>query len=494
MNPNRTGQRSETPLAKIMAPDSIAIVGASNTTNKMGTIQYLNLLHSGFPGEVFLVHPREEKIFGKKVYPSIANLPYAPDLALLVVPPLLTPSLLEEFGKLGTRHAIVISGGYKETGREGEEIQEQLASVARRYGICFVGPNCVGVINAQLPLNATVTPMQAPAGHLSIISQSGTYVAQTLSGLRRQGIRISKAISVGNEANIDIVDCLEYLEQDEETRAIGIYIECIRRPRLFLEVARRMSPHKPIVAQYVGGTSAGARAASTHTGAVAGQDLLYDGLFEQAGAIRAKSIEEIYLFAHTLAVHPPLLGPRIAILTNSGGPATAMANVCEEKGLQVPEFSTALQKKLRSYLPDYGAFRNPVDLTFSIDMAPITSVLPKLLLESGEIDGLLIHGIIETGWGKLVYPLIRRFKNISLHEYLDTLRVNLNELLEMPLKYNKPLCTSSFFGPEDHAVRAFHKRGIPTFDFPEKAAAAMGALYQHLMIRNRARSASADSP
>jgi acetyltransferase len=230
----------------------------------------------------------------RKFNPSIANLHYAPDLALLVVPPLLTPSLLEEFGKLGTRHAIVVSGGYKETGREGEEIQEQLASVARRYGIRFVGPNCVGVINAQLPLNATVTPMQAPAGHLSIISQSGTYVAQTLSGLRRRGIRISKAISVGNEANIDIVDCLEYLEQDEETRAIGIYIECIRRPRLFLVVARRMSPHKPIVAQYVGGTGAGARAASTHTGAVAGQDLLYDGLFEQA-VIRAKSIEEIHL-------------------------------------------------------------------------------------------------------------------------------------------------------------------------------------------------------
>ena len=339
------------PLQSIMAPSSIAIVGASNNATKMGTIQCLNLIHSGFKGDILPVHPKEKIVLGKTAYQSIEKLPYAPELAVLVVPTGLVPGMLEHFGRLGTRFAVIITAGFKETGGKGLALEEEVNRIAEEYGIRFLGPNCLGIINTWLPLNMTVTPVADHQGKLSLASQSGTYVAQTLPYLHRHGIALSKAISVGNEANIDIVDCLEYLGADESTKAIGLYIEGIRRASRFLEVARAVSRKKPIVAQYVGGTEAGARSGSSHTGAMAGPDYVYDGLFEQAGIIRVDTIEEVYKIGWALASQPPLKGKRIAILTNSGGPGTAMAMTCNKYGLEVPEFSPQVQAKVAKHIP-----------------------------------------------------------------------------------------------------------------------------------------------
>lgn len=478
--------RTENPLGKMMNPQSIAVAGASNSFMKMGTIQFLNIVYSGYSGEVFLIHPKEEEIFGRRVYGSVSELPHAPELAILSVGHIATPGLLEEFGELGTRHAVICSAGYKETGNKGAALEEKLNRLAEQYGMRFLGPNCMGFINAHLPLNITVTPLKTPPGHLGIISQSGTFIGQIHCYFSQRGIRISKAISVGNEANVDIVDCLEYLEQDDQTKAIGLYLESVRRVRPFLETSRRVSLRKPIVAQYVGGTPAGAQAARTHTGAIAGQELVYDGLLEQAGIIRLNTIEEVFVFGHTLAVQPRLKGRKIAILTNSGGPATAMADGCEKSGLEVPRFSNELREALKAHLPEYGCSNNPVDLTFQPDMKSITSVLPRILLRSEEVDGLLIHGIIVTGWGQLVYPLLRQVKDISLEEFLEALSVDLGDLVKMPWEYGKPVCMSSFHGREDRAVVEFHEFGIPTFDSPERAAKAMGVLYKyHLRTKKK---------
>lgn len=475
------------PLHTIMNPSSIAFVGASNNVFKMGTIQCLNLIGNNFPGDILPIHPRETTVLGRMAYPSVGDLPYTPDLAVLVVPTGLVPELLEEFGKRGTRHAIIISAGFRETGATGQGLESRIIDIARQYEIRFVGPNCVGIINTQLPLNLTIAPVHDLNGKLGVASQSGTYVTQNLSYLHRNGIKISKAISIGNGADIDIVDCLEYLGEDEATTAIALYIEGIARAGDFLDVARRVSSHKPIIVQYVGGTEAGARAGSSHTGAMAGPDHIYKGLFEQAGIIRVNSIEEVFKGGWALASQPPLRGSRIAVLTNSGGPGTGIATTCNLCHLDVPEFSEEIQNKIGEHIPGHASSRNPVDLTFHLDISLLADKLPRIVFEADEIDGVIIHGIIDTGFIDEIFPLIANIMNISEPGSAHMPETDLASLVEMPHKHGKPLVTSSFFGKEDHAVRTLHEHNIPVFDAPEKAARAMGVLYQYNKIRERSR-------
>ncbi len=478
---------SENPLHKIMNPASISIAGASNNFRKMGTIQLLNLIKSGFTGDIMPVHPKEEQVLGKKAYASIPKLPYAPDLAILVVPTALVPEMLEDFGRIGTRSAVVITAGFKETGADGRVLEKQIIDIASRYGIRFLGPNCLGIVNTSLPLNITVSPLLSSGGHFSLASQSGTYIAQTLNYLYRNGISLNKAISVGNEANIDIVDCLEYLGDDEGTKAIGLYLEGIRDAGRFLETARRISAKKPIIAQYVGGNEAGARSGSSHTGAMAGPDFIYDGLFAQAGIIRVDTIEEVYKIGWALAMSPPLKGRRIAVLTNSGGPGSGIASTCHAQGLEVPEFSPEIQDRVCQYLPGLASARNPVDLTFHIGMETLTEKIPEILFQAEDLDGVIIHGIMDTGFVDLLYDSIKEFIDVSREDFLKVSEANLDKLVNMPSKYGKPLLISSFFGREDHCIRVFHDHAIPTFDSPEKTAKAMACLYKHLLIRRKVR-------
>lgn len=478
---------SENPLHKIMNPASISIAGASNNFRKMGTIQLLNLIKSGYTGEIMPVHPTEKEVLGKKAYASINELPFAPDLAILVVPTQVVPEMLEGFGRRGTRSAVVITAGFRETGDDGRVLEKQIIEIAARYGIRFLGPNCLGIVNTDLPLNITVSPLLSSGGHLSLASQSGTYIAQTLNYLHKNGIALSKAISVGNEANIDIVDCLEYLGEDEDTRAIGLYIEGIRDAARFLEAARRISAKKPIIAQYVGGTEAGARSGSSHTGAMAGPDFIYDGLFAQAGIIRVDTIEEVYKTGWALAMSPPLKGPRIAVLTNSGGPGSGIASTCNALGLEVPVFSPEIQDRICAFLPGHASARNPVDLTFHIGMETLTEKIPEILFKAEDLDGVIIHGIMDTGFMDLLYDSINEYLNISREDFLKISEANLDKLVSMPSEFGKPLLISSFFGREDHCIRVFHDHKVPTFDSPEKAARAMACLHKHLLIRQKVR-------
>lgn len=473
------------PLNRIMNPSSISMAGASNNMMKMGTIQMLNLIDSGFSGEIMPIHPKEKEVLGKKAYAAISDLPYAPELAILVVPTALVPEMLEDFGKIGTRHAIIITAGFRETGENGGELEKRIIEIAHAHNIRFLGPNCLGIVNTHLPLNVTVAPILGYGGGLSLASQSGTYIAQTVQYLHRNGIVLGKAISVGNEADITITDCLEYLGEDEHTKAIGLYIEGLRDAGRFLDAARKISRHKPIVAQYVGGTEAGARSGSSHTGAMAGPDYIYDGLFEQAGIIRVDTIEEVYKIGWALATQPPLKGPRIAVLTNSGGPGTGIATTCNALGLDVPEFSKGVQERVSGHLQGHASARNPVDLTFHVGMEALTVKIPEILFSADEIDGVIIHGIMDTGFMDLLYPSVSKHMPVSREKFLKYGEANLDELIRMPQTYGKPLMISSFFDEFDHCIRVFHENRVPTFDSPEKAARAMAAFYRHCLIRNR---------
>ncbi len=482
------------PLTTIMAPKSIAFFGAGSNPGKMGSMQFLNLLYSGFPGDIYPVHPREKELFGHRVWPSVKALPEVPDLAILVLPAKVIGEVMAQLGEKGTRHAVIVSAGFTEIGAEGIKQEKELLDICRRHDMRFVGPNCMGIMNTTHPFNCTVAPFFGPPGKLGLISQSGTYVGQVISYLKKRGINFSKAISTGNESSIDLVDCLGYLGEDEETRAIGMYIESIRRGERFLEVARQVSRKKPVLVQYVGGTTAGARAGASHTGAMAGPDYIYNGLFAQAGVIRVNSVEEIYTIGQALATQPLPKSGRVGILTNSGGPATAMATTLEAHGLELPELSAATRRRIDALIPPSATSRNPVDITFHPDISLVAEKIPEILMETPDIDGLLVHGIMDTGWFDAIAPLAEKYLDTSSEALRQVFTADLRRTVTLPARHDKPLLVSSFFQQEDCAARTFMEHQIPVFDGPEKAARAMAVLRQYAQIKNRPPDLPAEKP
>lgn len=475
---------SNNPLHKLMSPKSVVMAGASSNFMKMGSIQALNLLNSGFAGEVVFVHPTEKTVMGRPAYRDPADIPFVPDLAMLVTPTRVTPDLIDKLGQRGVKYAVITTAGFKEVGGDGVELEKRLSEIADRHGMRFVGPNCIGVLNTANNLNLTVCPYMDKPGGLGLISQSGTYVAQTMPYLQEVGIRYSQAISVGNATNIDVVDCLEYLGEDENTRAVAMYIEGIKRGDKFIETARKVARIKPIVALYAGGTKAGSRSGFSHTGSLGGPNKLYDGIFEQAGIIRASTVEEMFGWGNTLANMPPPKGRNIAILTHSGGPATSMADACEKHGLNLPIFSESLQDKIRPFIELMASARNPVDLTFSMDHENFVIKIPEILFGSDEVDAVLIHGMMDTGFAEMMYETVKNNTDIAKDDFLKMFTFKLDPLMALPKKSGKPLVASNFLR-RDHAAQTFKDSGIPLFRTPESAAAAMAVLMRYGEIKKR---------
>jgi acyl-CoA synthetase (NDP forming) len=479
---------SENPLQLLMNPRSIAVVGASNDFTKMGTIQALSILKDGYQGKFYPIHLKEKTVLGHQAYKTAYALPEVPDLVVFIVPNKAMTTLLADFGKIGTKRAIVVTAGFKETGAAGRNMEEQITAIAQRHGIRFVGPNCLGIINSEISLNTTVAPFTTGPGRLGFASQSGTYVTQALPYLRKRGIRFSKAISLGNEANINIVDALEYLGADEQTKAIILYIEGIRDGERFVEVARRITPHKPVVAQYVGGSASGARAGSSHTGAMAGPDFLYNGIFKQAGIIRVHSIEDLYTHGWTLATQPPLRGRRVGVITNSGGPATSIAYTCDQAGLEVPRFSESLQEEIRPQIESHASAANPVDLTFELSMEKLATTLPEIIMNSGEVDAIVLHGIMHSGFLQEVFShMSDLLGNLSFEDFLKVTKPVVDKALELPHLHSMPFLISTFFDHEDSYTKGYQDSNTPVFHSPENAARALGSLYRYKLIKERTR-------
>ena len=284
----------KSPLYPIANPGSIAFFGASNHLSSMGSNLLASLQALGYPGRVYPVHPREATVRGLPAYRSVLDLPEAPDLAVLVLPADVVLPTLELCGRKGIPCAIIVSGGFREAGPAGAELEAKLLGIARRYGLRFLGPNCIGVANPHHRLNTTFLECEGRPGHIGLASQSGSFITQMFNYLARRSLGFSSAFSVGNEADLDLVDCLAYLGACPRTRVIALYVEGIRRGRRFMETARRIAAQKPIVAFYVGGSEAGGRAGRSHTGALSGPDEIYDAVFRQSGIIRAQSISELF--------------------------------------------------------------------------------------------------------------------------------------------------------------------------------------------------------
>jgi acetate---CoA ligase (ADP-forming) len=476
----RKEKNMDHPLYQIMHPSSIAIVGASNDIAKMGTIQLLNLLNDGYPGRIYPIHPQEETVLGMKAYRSARELPEPADLAILIIPNSAVPQVLGDLGERGVKRAIIISGGFREIGEKGKVLEDEIVAIARKYGMRFLGPNCIGVIHPAFHLNPTMYPYHHQPGLIGVASQSGTYVTQILPLLAKSQIGYSQAFSVGNGANLDLVDCLEYLGSDPQTKAIVLYIEGIKRLREFQEVALRVTREKPVVALYIGGTEAGARSGASHTASISGPDHLYDALFRQSGVIRAFSVEDLFEWAWALATLPIPRGKNMAIVTHSGGPASSLADTCNRLQLRVPVFSERLQGEIRRLLPTTGSTRNPVDLTFFMDMSVLLEKVPRLILEDPSIDGLLVHGVqgsslfqplAEIARGRIPVPSYAEMRNL----FHSTLEV----FVQLPQKFGKPIIVSSFVGREDDVVAFPQDQKLPCYGAPERAARAMAALCQY---------------
>ena len=327
-------------------PKGIVISGVSQDPNKLGYGLARNLVRSGYPGAIHYVNPRGGELFGQKIYGRIKDVPDPVDLAVLLVPPPAVPDAMEELGQRGIKAAIIATGGFKETGSEGAALEERVFQIAQRYGIRFVGPNCVGIINSHFPFDTTfLQPPGPPAGEIAFLSHSGAICAAVIDWIRGQGTGLSHLISLGNQTSVTEVDMLPEVAADPNTKVITLYLEGVKNGEKFLSEVPKIVKQKPIVALKVGRFDSGKRAAASHTGALAGQESAFDAAFERTGVLRADTTEELFQWAKALAWSPLPAGNRVAVLTNSGGPGVTAADALEMHGMKLADLNRKLQSR-----------------------------------------------------------------------------------------------------------------------------------------------------
>jgi acetate---CoA ligase (ADP-forming) subunit alpha len=473
------------PLFKIANPNSIAILGASNKFTSMGTSVLSVIQALGYKGPIYPVHPSETSVLGLKAYNRVEDLPEVPDLAIIVLPTRIVVEAMDACGKKGIRHAIVVSGGFAESGESGIALQEQLKNTASKHGIRFLGPNCIGAVNPHHKFNATFLAYNAKPGYIGMASQSGSFITQMFDYLALFGLGFSTGFSVGNEADTDIVDCMTYLAQCPHTRVIGMYIESIRRGDVFIEAARRITPHKPIVAYYVGGSEAGRRAGFSHTGSLAGPDRVYDGIFRQCGIIRAHSIEELFDFCWCLGSSPLPAGNKVLVQTHSGGPGAVAADACDRAGLDLPPLSENTRKKLAAHVPHTASMNNPVDLTFTRNPVDYMDVIPRVLIEDENTDALLMYMMSPASSVQRAIEsmgITGEQAKVEAQHYMETQSRKLADYIK---SCEKTFVGFSYATGENRFIQGLYDAGVPVLPSPNRAARALWALVEYSRLRKK---------
>lgn len=391
-------------LSELLYPKSVAIYGANNIWGTtFGTFELINIILSGYTGKIFPIHLKLDTVLGLKAYKSIEEVPEVPDLVIIVLPPKIVPQIFRECGEKGVKHLVVVSGGFREvTGEHANNLTEEITEIAKNYGMRFIGPNCFGFYNSWLKqeygniFNMMVFRKQEGRGKFSLASQSGTMASHLFMDPEYIDLNIGKTISVGNEADVDLVDFLEYFRDDDETNVIGLYIEEIKRGKKFVEVVKEINLKKPIIAMYGGGSGASNRAIKSHTGSMAGNTRIFDAMVKGTGIIKTNCVQEFLDLAVILSKPKVILpkGRRLGIITNSGGPGALIVKNAEKKGLLIPELSEELQGKLRNIVAPTASCSNPVDMTFDANMLNFYVSIPKIVMQSGEVDALIVYGAI----------------------------------------------------------------------------------------------------
>ena len=446
----------------LFRPRGVAVVGASRRPGKVGYMVLYNLKNS-YRGPIYPVNPNATEILGLKAYPSVLDVPDPVELAVIVVPAPRVPEVMDQVGRRGIKTAIIISAGFREVGEEGARLEEEVLRIARRYGVRILGPNCLGVYSPSTGINTMFLDPEKQSlpgnGPIAFISQSGALGAALLDVAALRGLGMSKFISIGNRADIDEADLLAYLKNDPHTKVIAIYVEGVEDGPIFRRALEDTTPVKPVVVLKAGKTSAGARAAASHTGSLAGSYQIYNAVFKQTGAIEVLHTEELFDVAQALALQPPMRGDRVAIITVGGGSGVMATDWLSELGFEVPMFSKETQEKLRKILLPIASPRNPVDITGSgteDHMAEST----RIAIESGEIDGIF---------------LIPYFNIATMTERLADL---MEPIAQKAKEMGIPIVASVTGGQKSWRIAKLFeaKTGIPVYPGEHRAARALWAL------------------
>lgn len=458
-----------TALNTLFNPASVAVVGASAKAHKIGFAILDNIIKSGYTGKLYPVNPTEKEILGHRCFPSVRELPHAVDTAVLSVPPGAVLDTAEACGELGIKNLVVITAGFKEVGKEGLHLERRLTTIVQRYSMHMVGPNCLGIMDTHTPINATFARNFPLQGHIAFISQSGALCVAILDWSLKKGVGFSRFISLGNKADLNEADFIADAAADPNTRVIVCYLEDVANGPAFLQAASSASLTTPIVILKSGTSIAGARAASSHTGALAGSDVAYEVAFRQAGVLRARTMTELFDLAAAFATQPVPKGRRVAIVTNSGGPGIITTDQVELSGLEMSGFERETIDSLRQVLPPEANFYNPVDVIGDADHERYRAALERILTD-GNVDA----GIVLLSPTAVLKPE-------------EAARVIVEKAKAHP---EKPV-VAAFMGGSGVEAGADYlfKNGIPCYPFPEPAVQSLAGLARYGELREQARSA-----
>jgi len=448
-------------LDTFFVPRSIAVIGAGRRRGRIGAEIFHNLSTGGFPGDVFAVNPHGTTIEGIAAWPTVSSVPWPVDLAVIAVPCDDVEAAIDACIAAHVPAIVVISAGFAETGEQGRGREAVIRDKVRRAGARMVGPNCMGVVNTdpRRPMNATFAPALPPAGSIGFSSQSGALGLAILESAQQLNLGISSFVSVGNKADVSTNDLLEYWETDPRTSVILLYVESFGNPRRFGQIARRVGRHKPIAVVKSGRSRSGARAASSHTGALAASDTAVEALFRDAGVIRTDTVEELFHVGALLAHQPLPAGPRVAILTNAGGPGILAADACEARGLALARLADETIAGLTRFLPPAASVSNPVDMLATAAAEHYQRALPLLLADPG-VDSVLTI---------FIPPLVTRADEVA------------DAISSSARGSTKPVL-ATFFGA---AGVPSALAPVPCYVFPESAAAALARVAVYAAWRAR---------
>ena len=465
-------------LSCLFEPRSVAVIGASDDRTKYGNRVMQSIIDAGYTGPVYGVNPGVSTVLGRKAYPTMRELPEPVELAFIVIPSKAVLESVKDCIAAGAKGIVIITAGFGEVGAEGLVAEAEIGRLCRQAGIPAVGPNCMGVVCFSSHIIGTMTmdTLKGEPGDVSFISQSGTYGISTLNQGLVAGVGFSKFVSSGNQASIKMSDYLEYLAQDEDTKAIVLYIEGIEAEEggRFVEIAREVAKSKPIITFKGGRTSAGSRATLSHTASLAGSDEIFDAACKQAGIIRCYEVIHPFDMAEALSCQPLPKGKRVAI-TGSGGQCVTTADACASLGLEIPELDQDTKRRLMEILPPWAPVpTNPVDNAAPRD--PMTTPrIAEILAQLDYIDGIIISSPW-SGWDsspdRIRHPLAEAEMVTSI-----------------PTKYGKPVISTAIAGRlaagSDLALNLYRRERIPLYDTPEESARAMYGLMRYAEIRRQ---------
>nr|MDO8099394.1 CoA-binding protein [Candidatus Njordarchaeota archaeon] len=446
-------------LEHFFRPKSITVVGASRQPRKIGHVIFKNLIELGFPGKVYPVNPNATEIMGLKAYRSISEIDDEVELAVIATPSSIVPDSMEDCARSHVKAAIIISGGFKETGENGKKLEEQVLNTARNAGIRVIGPNCMGIYDTYNSIDTLFLPryrLKRPGrGNVSFISQSGAFGAAVLDWAAEMGIGISKFISLGNKADIDEVETLKYLREDKTTKCIAVYIEGTNRGREFTETLREITAEKPVVVLKGGMTPEGQSAVLSHTGILAGSPQVYDAMIKQTGAIKAETAQELLDFSVAFTHQPVPHGDRVMVVTNAGGFGVLTADSISRLGLKLAKPKGETMQQIRSKMPPMVNLKNPLDLVGDASPERYKAALEPLTADP-DIDGMIVIILVQTP--EINADIVDVLTNIASF-------------------YRKPLVVTTVGGELTNMLtKMFTESGISTYPTPERAVKSMKAL------------------